>query len=110
MSRPEPTSHSVFTRRKRDSSPLSNFFDVIKQLFTDDKTLSPGGPCSSPCSPAKHAPHSSSAGSTHHKPPSPASPTHRLLPQVTPNPRTKLRQRHRRRPEAAELKNKLKRL
>ncbi|KAM9832184.1 serine/threonine-protein kinase BRSK2-like isoform 2-T2 [Neosynchiropus ocellatus] len=40
-------------------SPLSNFFDVIKQLFSDDKNLqaphSPGAPAT-PSSPAKHAP------------------------------------------------------
>ncbi|KAM8888055.1 serine/threonine-protein kinase BRSK2-like isoform 6-T6 [Synchiropus picturatus] len=42
-------------------SPLSNFFDVIKQLFSDDKNLqashSPGAPAT-PSSPAKHAPSS----------------------------------------------------
>ncbi|XP_040899887.1 serine/threonine-protein kinase BRSK2-like [Toxotes jaculatrix] len=40
-------------------SPLSNFFDVIKQLFSDEKTVqashSPGAPAT-PSSPAKHAP------------------------------------------------------
>ncbi|XP_028442726.1 serine/threonine-protein kinase BRSK2 [Perca flavescens] len=39
-------------------SPLSNFFDVIKQLFSDDKinsSVSPGAPAV-PSSPAKHAP------------------------------------------------------
>ncbi|XP_024145638.2 serine/threonine-protein kinase BRSK2 [Oryzias melastigma] len=40
-------------------SPLSNFFDVIKQLFSDEKNLqashSPGAP-STASSPAKHAP------------------------------------------------------
>ncbi|XP_024909414.1 serine/threonine-protein kinase BRSK2-like isoform X7 [Cynoglossus semilaevis] len=36
-------------------SPLSNFFDVIKQLFSDEKNIhSPGAP-STPSSPAKHA-------------------------------------------------------
>ncbi|XP_029979769.1 serine/threonine-protein kinase BRSK2-like isoform X4 [Sphaeramia orbicularis] len=42
-------------------SPLSNFFDVIKQLFSDDKNIqashSPGAPAT-PSSPAKHAPSS----------------------------------------------------
>uniref|UniRef100_A0A3B3ZU35 Protein kinase domain-containing protein n=1 Tax=Periophthalmus magnuspinnatus TaxID=409849 RepID=A0A3B3ZU35_9GOBI len=65
-------------------SPLSNFFDVIKQLFSDDKNLAPGGPCSSPCSPAKHAPHSSS-GITH-KPSSPSSPQ---APPTEPKPKDK---------------------
>lgn len=41
-------------------SPLSNFFDVIKQLFSDDKTLQashpPGAPVTPSSSPAKHAP------------------------------------------------------
>ncbi|XP_029353752.1 serine/threonine-protein kinase BRSK2-like [Echeneis naucrates] len=40
-------------------SPLSNFFDVIKQLFSDEKNVqashSPGAPAM-PSSPAKHAP------------------------------------------------------
>ncbi|XP_077375462.1 serine/threonine-protein kinase BRSK2-like isoform X5 [Festucalex cinctus] len=50
-------------------SPLSNFFDVIKQLFSDDKNTqaspSPGAPVeSSP--PAKHAP----GGKPHLPPPS----------------------------------------
>ncbi|XP_059204113.1 serine/threonine-protein kinase BRSK2-like isoform X2 [Centropristis striata] len=40
-------------------SPLSNFFDVIKQLFSDEKNIqashSPGAPAT-PSSPAKHAP------------------------------------------------------
>ncbi|XP_067347677.1 serine/threonine-protein kinase BRSK2-like isoform X7 [Channa argus] len=40
-------------------SPLSNFFDVIKQLFSDEKNVqashSPGAPVT-PSSPAKHAP------------------------------------------------------
>ncbi|XP_061593481.1 serine/threonine-protein kinase BRSK2-like isoform X7 [Cololabis saira] len=41
-------------------SPLSNFFDVIKQLFSDEKNLhqashSPGAP-STPSSPTQHAP------------------------------------------------------
>ncbi|XP_023806347.1 serine/threonine-protein kinase BRSK2 isoform X2 [Oryzias latipes] len=40
-------------------SPLSNFFDVIKQLFSDEKNIqashSPGAP-STPSPPAKHAP------------------------------------------------------
>ncbi|XP_054587915.2 serine/threonine-protein kinase BRSK2 isoform X6 [Nothobranchius furzeri] len=40
-------------------SPLSNFFDVIKQLFSDEKNLqasnSPGAPAP-PSSPTKHAP------------------------------------------------------
>ncbi|XP_051919848.1 serine/threonine-protein kinase BRSK2-like isoform X9 [Hippocampus zosterae] len=48
-------------------SPLSNFFDVIKQLFSDDKNTqashSPGAPVES-SSPAKHAP-----GSRSHQPP-----------------------------------------
>ncbi|KAJ0001761.1 hypothetical protein NQD34_001557 [Periophthalmus magnuspinnatus] len=65
-------------------NPLSNFFDVIKQLFSDDKNLAPGGPCSSPCSPAKHAPHSSS-GITH-KPSSPSSPQ---APPTEPKPKDK---------------------
>ncbi|XP_044064546.1 serine/threonine-protein kinase BRSK2-like isoform X8 [Siniperca chuatsi] len=42
-------------------SPLSNFFDVIKQLFSDEKNIqashSPGAPAT-PSSPAKHAPSS----------------------------------------------------
>ncbi|XP_076011697.1 serine/threonine-protein kinase BRSK2-like isoform X2 [Genypterus blacodes] len=41
-------------------SPLSNFFDVIKQLFSDEKNQashSPGAPATS-SSPAKHAPSS----------------------------------------------------
>ncbi|KAM7424750.1 hypothetical protein PAMA_000890 [Pampus argenteus] len=42
-------------------SPLSNFFDVIKQLFSDEKNIqashSPGAP-TTPSSPAKHAPSS----------------------------------------------------
>ncbi|XP_008283371.1 serine/threonine-protein kinase BRSK2-like isoform X2 [Stegastes partitus] len=42
-------------------SPLSNFFDVIKQLFSDEKNLqashSPGAPAT-PSSPTKHAPSS----------------------------------------------------
>ncbi|XP_057695032.1 serine/threonine-protein kinase BRSK2-like isoform X6 [Corythoichthys intestinalis] len=49
-------------------SPLSNFFDVIKQLFSDDKNTqashSPAAPVE-PSSPAKHAP-----GSRPHQPPS----------------------------------------
>ncbi|XP_037102716.1 serine/threonine-protein kinase BRSK2-like [Syngnathus acus] len=48
-------------------SPLSNFFDVIKQLFSDDKNTqashSPGAPVES-SSPDKHAP-----GSKPHQPP-----------------------------------------
>ncbi|XP_076591575.1 serine/threonine-protein kinase BRSK2-like isoform X8 [Chaetodon auriga] len=40
-------------------SPLSNFFDVIKQLFSDEKNIQashpPGAPAT-PSSPAKHAP------------------------------------------------------
>uniref|UniRef100_A0A3P8RJS2 BR serine/threonine kinase 2 n=1 Tax=Amphiprion percula TaxID=161767 RepID=A0A3P8RJS2_AMPPE len=42
-------------------SPLSNFFDVIKQLFSDEKNLQashpPGAPAT-PSSPTKHAPSS----------------------------------------------------
>ncbi|XP_017285296.1 serine/threonine-protein kinase BRSK2 isoform X7 [Kryptolebias marmoratus] len=42
-------------------SPLSNFFDVIKQLFTDEKNIqasnSPGAPAM-PSSPTQHAPSS----------------------------------------------------
>uniref|UniRef100_A0A674PQZ4 BR serine/threonine kinase 2 n=2 Tax=Takifugu rubripes TaxID=31033 RepID=A0A674PQZ4_TAKRU len=42
------------------ATPLSNFFDVIKQLFSDDKTLQashpPGAPVTPSSSPAKHAP------------------------------------------------------
>ncbi|XP_070820198.1 serine/threonine-protein kinase BRSK2-like isoform X10 [Chaetodon trifascialis] len=42
-------------------SPLSNFFDVIKQLFSDEKNIQashpPGAPAT-PSSPAKHAPSS----------------------------------------------------
>ncbi|XP_055088085.1 serine/threonine-protein kinase BRSK2-like [Periophthalmus magnuspinnatus] len=71
-------------KTSRRGSPLSNFFDVIKQLFSDDKNLAPGGPCSSPCSPAKHAPHSSS-GITH-KPSSPSSPQ---APPTEPKPKDK---------------------
>uniref|UniRef100_A0A8D3CDL5 Protein kinase domain-containing protein n=1 Tax=Scophthalmus maximus TaxID=52904 RepID=A0A8D3CDL5_SCOMX len=41
-------------------SPLSNFFDVIKQLFSDEKSAqashSPAGAPATPSSPAKHAP------------------------------------------------------
>ncbi|XP_061614387.1 serine/threonine-protein kinase BRSK2-like isoform X8 [Phyllopteryx taeniolatus] len=48
-------------------SPLSNFFDVIKQLFTDDKNTqashTPGAPVES-SSPTKHA-----SGSRPHQPP-----------------------------------------
>ncbi|KAG7277864.1 hypothetical protein CRUP_001316 [Coryphaenoides rupestris] len=40
-------------------SPLSNFFDVIKQLFSDEKNAQaphpPGAPAM-PSTPAKHAP------------------------------------------------------
>ncbi|XP_061671619.1 serine/threonine-protein kinase BRSK2-like isoform X5 [Syngnathoides biaculeatus] len=49
-------------------SPLSNFFDVIKQLFTDDKNTqashTPGAPVES-SSPTKHA----SGGRPHQSPP-----------------------------------------
>nr|XP_010792675.1 PREDICTED: protein phosphatase 1 regulatory subunit 3C-B-like [Notothenia coriiceps] len=37
------------------SSPLSNFFDVIKQLFSDEKNIQQASP-DTPSSPAKHAP------------------------------------------------------
>ncbi|KAM3877256.1 serine/threonine-protein kinase BRSK2-like [Diretmus argenteus] len=41
-------------------NPLSNFFDVIKQLFSDEKNnqapQSPGGAPATPSPPAKHAP------------------------------------------------------
>ncbi|KAI9542150.1 Serine/threonine-protein kinase brsk2 [Dissostichus eleginoides] len=36
-------------------SPLSNFFDVIKQLFSDEKNIQQASP-DTPSSPAKHAP------------------------------------------------------
>ncbi|CAJ1049928.1 serine/threonine-protein kinase BRSK2-like isoform X9 [Xyrichtys novacula] len=42
-------------------SPLSNFFDVIKQLFSDEKNIQPSHPPGAPAtpsSPAKHAPSS----------------------------------------------------
>lgn len=58
------------TQPQISGSPLSNFFDVIKQLFTDEKNFAPGSPAS-PCPPAKHAP-TSSANS---KPSSATSPT-----------------------------------
>uniref|UniRef100_A0A671U6P3 BR serine/threonine kinase 2 n=1 Tax=Sparus aurata TaxID=8175 RepID=A0A671U6P3_SPAAU len=56
----DTTDHmSLLTRS--DGSPLSNFFDVIKQLFSDEKNIqashSPGAPAT-PSSPAKHAPSS----------------------------------------------------
>ncbi|XP_029001163.1 serine/threonine-protein kinase BRSK2-like isoform X8 [Betta splendens] len=42
-------------------SPLSNFFDVIKQLFSDEKNVqAPHSPGATPSSPAKHAPSSKS--------------------------------------------------
>ncbi|CAL8364529.1 unnamed protein product [Gadus morhua 'NCC'] len=40
-------------------SPLSNFFDVIKQLFSDEKNAQapqPPGPPAAPSTPSKHAP------------------------------------------------------
>ncbi|XP_035855626.1 serine/threonine-protein kinase BRSK2-like isoform X8 [Sander lucioperca] len=46
------------SKSSKRGSPLSNFFDVIKQLFSDDKihsSVSPGAPAA-PSSPAKHAP------------------------------------------------------
>ncbi|XP_051234738.1 serine/threonine-protein kinase BRSK2-like isoform X10 [Dicentrarchus labrax] len=49
------------TQPQISGSPLSNFFDVIKQLFSDEKNIqashSPGAPAT-PSSPAKHAPSS----------------------------------------------------
>ncbi|XP_029702194.1 serine/threonine-protein kinase BRSK2-like isoform X1 [Takifugu rubripes] len=48
------------SKSSKRGSPLSNFFDVIKQLFSDDKTLQashpPGAPVTPSSSPAKHAP------------------------------------------------------
>uniref|UniRef100_A0A8D3EEJ2 Serine/threonine-protein kinase BRSK2-like n=1 Tax=Scophthalmus maximus TaxID=52904 RepID=A0A8D3EEJ2_SCOMX len=47
-------------RRSPLAGPLSNFFDVIKQLFSDEKSAqashSPAGAPATPSSPAKHAP------------------------------------------------------
>ncbi|XP_029979800.1 serine/threonine-protein kinase BRSK2-like isoform X9 [Sphaeramia orbicularis] len=52
---------SLSCKSSKRGSPLSNFFDVIKQLFSDDKNIqashSPGAPAT-PSSPAKHAPSS----------------------------------------------------
>ncbi|XP_026233936.1 serine/threonine-protein kinase BRSK2-like isoform X6 [Anabas testudineus] len=49
------------SKSSKRGSPLSNFFDVIKQLFSDEKNIqashSPGAPAT-PSSPAKHAPSS----------------------------------------------------
>ncbi|XP_032412779.1 serine/threonine-protein kinase BRSK2-like isoform X6 [Xiphophorus hellerii] len=49
------------SKSSKRGSPLSNFFDVIKQLFSDEKNIqashSPGAPTST-SSPTKHAPSS----------------------------------------------------
>ncbi|XP_047435928.1 serine/threonine-protein kinase BRSK2-like isoform X7 [Mugil cephalus] len=49
------------SKSSKRGSPLSNFFDVIKQLFSDEKNIqashSPGAPAT-PSSPTKHAPSS----------------------------------------------------
>ncbi|XP_042276263.1 serine/threonine-protein kinase BRSK2-like isoform X5 [Thunnus albacares] len=54
-------SASLPSKSSKRGSPLSNFFDVIKQLFSDEKNIqashSPGAPAT-PSSPAKHAPSS----------------------------------------------------
>ncbi|XP_008283370.1 serine/threonine-protein kinase BRSK2-like isoform X1 [Stegastes partitus] len=54
-------SASLPSKSSKRGSPLSNFFDVIKQLFSDEKNLqashSPGAPAT-PSSPTKHAPSS----------------------------------------------------
>ncbi|XP_074513572.1 serine/threonine-protein kinase BRSK2-like isoform X10 [Sebastes fasciatus] len=54
-------SASLPGKSSKRGSPLSNFFDVIKQLFSDEKNIqashSPGAPAT-PSSPAKHAPSS----------------------------------------------------
>ncbi|XP_049452463.1 serine/threonine-protein kinase BRSK2-like isoform X6 [Epinephelus fuscoguttatus] len=54
-------SASMPSKSSKRGSPLSNFFDVIKQLFSDEKNIqashSPGAPAT-PSSPAKHAPSS----------------------------------------------------
>ncbi|XP_028298513.1 serine/threonine-protein kinase BRSK2-like isoform X9 [Gouania willdenowi] len=53
--------HAASFKPSKRGSPLSNFFDVIKQLFSDDKNLqashhpSTGAPAT-PSSPTKHAP------------------------------------------------------
>ncbi|XP_034471483.1 serine/threonine-protein kinase BRSK2-like isoform X3 [Hippoglossus hippoglossus] len=50
---------SLSSKTSKRGSPLSNFFDVIKQLFSDEKNIQashpPGSPAT-PSSPAKHAP------------------------------------------------------
>ncbi|KAM9317785.1 serine/threonine-protein kinase BRSK2-like isoform 1-T1 [Pholidichthys leucotaenia] len=52
-------SASLPGKSSKRGSPLSNFFDVIKQLFSDEKNIqashSPGAPAT-PSSPTKHAP------------------------------------------------------
>ncbi|MEQ2299686.1 hypothetical protein AMECASPLE_017708, partial [Ameca splendens] len=52
-------SASLPSKSCKHGSPLSNFFDVIKQLFSDEKNIqtshSPGAPTST-SSPTKHAP------------------------------------------------------
>ncbi|XP_035808278.1 serine/threonine-protein kinase BRSK2-like isoform X9 [Amphiprion ocellaris] len=54
-------SASLPSKSSKRGSPLSNFFDVIKQLFSDEKNLQashpPGAPAT-PSSPTKHAPSS----------------------------------------------------
>ncbi|KAM9860481.1 serine/threonine-protein kinase BRSK2-like isoform 1-T1 [Aulostomus maculatus] len=54
-------SAALSSKSSKRGSPLSNFFDVIKQLFSDEKNIqashSPGAPAT-PSSPAKHAPSS----------------------------------------------------
>ncbi|XP_029953012.1 serine/threonine-protein kinase BRSK2-like isoform X8 [Salarias fasciatus] len=53
-------SASLPSKSSKRGSPLSNFFDVIKQLFSDEKNLqashSPSGAPATPSSPTKHAP------------------------------------------------------
>uniref|UniRef100_H2SK42 BR serine/threonine kinase 2 n=1 Tax=Takifugu rubripes TaxID=31033 RepID=H2SK42_TAKRU len=57
---PQLSVWAAYKEMKSKCSPLSNFFDVIKQLFSDDKTLQashpPGAPVTPSSSPAKHAP------------------------------------------------------
>ncbi|XP_019221717.1 serine/threonine-protein kinase BRSK2 isoform X2 [Oreochromis niloticus] len=54
-------SASLPSKSSKRGSPLSNFFDVIKQLFSDEKNIqashSPGAPAT-PSSPTKHTPSS----------------------------------------------------
>ncbi|KAL3065112.1 hypothetical protein OYC64_015320 [Pagothenia borchgrevinki] len=48
-------SASLSGKPSKRGSPLSNFFDVIKQLFSDEKNIQQASP-DTPSSPAKHAP------------------------------------------------------